>query len=107
MTPPVFEVRWTVQVLRMLRRIADRRIQRLLVETGKSLAHDPERKGKPLWGPLKGYRSIRAAGQRYRLLYRIEQGRVVVWVVAAGIRKEGDGTDVYALARRLLRHGLL
>ncbi len=56
---------------------------------------------------LAGYRSIRAVGQRYRILYKLEAERVVVAVVALGMRKEGDKADIYALAKKLARLGLL
>ena len=54
-------------------------------------------------GELMGYRSIRAVGQRYRIIYRLD----VVFVVALGIRKEGDKANVYELAKKMLRLGLL
>ena len=50
-----------------------------------------------------GYRSLRAVGQRYRVIYRVEEDQVLVLVVAVGIRKEGDKRDIYTLARKLLR----
>jgi len=106
-TPPVFEVRWTPTVLRLLKLIRDRKVQRLLVDAGKSLSVEPEKRGKPLWGPLQGYRSLRAVGQRYRLIYKVEPQRVLVWIVATGRREQGDRRDVYELARRLFRQGLL
>ncbi len=56
---------------------------------------------------LIGYRSIRAVGQRYRILYKLYEGRVTVLVVALGIRKDGDKQDAYELARKLKRQGLL
>jgi mRNA interferase RelE/StbE len=46
-------------------------------------------------------------GQRYRILYQLTGSRVVVVVVAIGIRKDSDKRDVYALARKLVRAGLL
>ena len=48
-------------------------------------------------------RSARAVGQRYRILYRAEEERVVVLVVALGLRREGDRKDIYELARKLVR----
>ena len=71
------------------------------------LAQEPEKQGKPLTGELTGYRSLRAVGQRYRVIYRIEQGKVLVLVMALGIRMEGSGKDIYALAQKLLRLRLL
>lgn len=86
--------------------LPDRRIQEQIRDRIDCLAHDPELQGKPLTGEFLGYRSLRAAGQRYRVLYRVERAARVVSVVAIGLRKEGDRRDVYALARRLLRLGL-
>ncbi|MBI2859784.1 MAG: hypothetical protein HYX90_12010 [Chloroflexi bacterium] len=51
--------------------------------------------------------SARAAGQRYRVVYRIENTRKQVMVYMVGIRREGSRRDVYALAERLVQRGLL
>lgn len=91
----------------MVLKIADRRIQEKLLERMTALASDPELQGKPLGDDLGGYRSIRAVGQRYRIIYRVERSEVVVVVVAAGIRKEGSREDVYRVAAKLIRLGLL
>jgi len=50
---------------------------------------------------------VRAVSQRYRILYKVKAERVIVVVVALGIRKEGDKRDIYRLAKRLMRLGLL
>ncbi len=71
------------------------------------LENDPERQGKLLTDELAGYRSIRAVGQRYRIIYKIEAERVIVLVVTIGIRKEKDKKDAYELAKKLARLGLL
>ena len=92
---------------RMVLEIADRRIQQKLLERMTALAADPELQGKPLGDDLAGYRSVRAVGQRYRIIYRVERSAVVVVVVAAGIRKEGSREDVYRVAAKLIRLGLL
>jgi mRNA interferase RelE/StbE len=91
----------------MLEAIADRRVREKLASTIDSLESDPELRGKPLDEDLAGYRSIRAVGQRYRIIYRVERSAVVVMVVAAGIRKEGSREDVYQVAAKLIRLGLL
>lgn len=91
----------------MVREIADRRIQEKILERMTALANDPELQGKPLGDDLAGYRSIRAAGQRYWIVYRVERSIVTVVVVAAGIRKEGSREDIYRVAARLIRLGLL
>ena len=72
----------------------------------RDLHEEPEKRGKPLVAELAGYRSIRAAG-RYRIIYRVENDTVRVVVVYLGMRKEGAKDDAYALAKKLLRAGLL
>jgi len=72
-----------------------------------TLASEPEQRGKPLVGDLKGYRSVRAVGQRYRIIYRVSQLTVMVAVVALGIRKGKSRDDIYTLAQKLVKLGLL
>lgn len=91
----------------MLESIRDRRIRDTIRRRIDALAEDPEKQGSPLLAELSGYRSVRAVGQRYRVIYRVEDDRVVVLVVAVGIRKEGARSDVYELARKLFRLRLL
>jgi mRNA interferase RelE/StbE len=102
-----YEIKISPTALNLLRSISDRRIRDKLVEKIDQLATSPEKQGKPLVGELTGYRSVRAAGQRYRIIYRIEENQVVVLVVALGLRKEGSRRDVYELAQKLIRVGLL
>jgi mRNA interferase RelE/StbE len=91
----------------MLETIQDRRIREKIRDRIDGLAEEPEKQGKPLTGELTGSRSLRAVGQRYRIIYRVEEGKVLVLVLALGIRKEGSGKDIYVLARKLLRLRLL
>ena len=93
--------------MKMLRGILDRRVRRQIVDRIDALSTDPEKQGKALLGELAGYRCLRAAGQRYRIIYRVDRQEIVVAVVAVGIRRQADQRDVYALARRLVRLGLL
>ena len=90
-----------------LAEIRDRRILARIRDRIDGLSIDPEKQGKPLGDDLRGYRSLRAVGQRYRILYRVDRQTVTVSVAAVGLRKEGDRHDIYASARRLLRLGLL
>ncbi len=69
--------------------------------------NEPEKQGKELAAELAGYRSLRALGQRYRVSYRIDGDKVVVVVVAVGIRKEGAKKDSYTLAKKLIQARLL
>ncbi|MGH7367275.1 MAG: type II toxin-antitoxin system RelE family toxin [Candidatus Rokuibacteriota bacterium] len=58
-------------------------------------------------GELAGFRSIRAVGQKYRIVYRVQRQDVVVMIVAVGRRKHGDTGDIHALARKLLKQGFI
>ncbi len=92
---------------KLLREISDRRIRQKISDRIDKLKESPEMQGKSLIGELDGYYSVRAVGQRYRIIYTIEQTQVTVMIVALGIRKDGSKQDVYALAKKLLRLGLL
>ncbi len=102
---------WNVIILprakKHLATIRDRRVQEGLKTSLRRLEYEPEKQGKPLSDELAGYRSIRAVGQRYRILYKLEEEQVIVVVVALGIRKDRDKKDIYELAKKLARLGLL
>jgi mRNA interferase RelE/StbE len=102
-----YEVRFSATAARMVLDISDRRIRQQLVDKSQELANEPEKQGAPLIGEFVGYRTCRAAAQRYRIIYRIDQDDRIVLIVAVGIRREGDRGDIYRLARRLLNQGLL
>ena len=97
-----YEIQLTRSALEMLAGIKDKRQQQALSDRIDQLKTDPEKQGKPLVDKLKGYRSIRAVGQRYRIIYKIEVNKVVVVVVGVGLRKEGDKGDIYELMKKLL-----
>lgn len=103
----VWEVRITETAAKMLRTITDVRVRRKLFEVISDLKHQPDVKGKALVGELSRFRSVRAVGQRYRIIYYLEATQVVVHVVAAGIRKEDNKGDIYKLAQRMMRLNLL
>ncbi len=88
----------------MLEAIRDKRIQRSLFKKALSLRQEPLQKGKPLQGELAGYLSVRAVGQRYRIIYQVHEQCVRVLVVAVGIRKQGDTRDIYAKALKNTKH---
>jgi mRNA interferase RelE/StbE len=104
---PEWHVEITETAANMIRGITDARVRRKILDLIKDLRHDPDQKGKPMVGELSGFRSLRAVGQRYRILYTLRADIVYAYVVAVGIRKEGDKADIYALAHKLLRLGLL
>ena len=103
--------RWNVIVLpvaiKQLATFKDKRVQEGLKTSLRRLEYEPEKQGKALQDELTGYRSVRVVGQRYRIIYKVDEGTVIVYVVTLGIRKDGDRKDVYALAKKLARLGLL
>jgi mRNA interferase RelE/StbE len=106
-TPAPYRLVLTPTARSMLAAIMDRRTRERIRDRIDGLAVDPELQGKALLGELKGYRSLRAAGQRYRIVYRVHQAHVEVLVIAIGRRAEGAREDIYRLAQRLLRLRLI
>jgi len=92
---------------KLLESITDQRVKKKILESIDGLRETPEMQGKPLISELKPYRSLRAVGQRYRMIYRLDKGKIIVVAVAVGLRKEGDKADVYKLVKKLLKLGLL
>jgi mRNA interferase RelE/StbE len=107
MATPTYTVRWTKTAVKRLETIPDKRIQRAIYTRAAQLDHDPEQQGIALLGEFMGFRRVEAVGMRYRLIYRVERAEVAVAIVLAGLRKAGDKRDVYALAKKLLKQGLL
>jgi mRNA interferase RelE/StbE len=101
-----FAVEWAPAAVKALAAIGDRRVRRKVFERASALAAEPEVQGQALVGPLAGFRSVRAVGQRYRIIYRVERDRVVVMVLAVGLRRGGHRADIYELARKLVQLGL-
>lgn len=93
--------------LKMLQAVRDRRIRKQICDRMDGLGEEPEQQGRPLVGELAGIRSVRVAGQRYRVLYRVIRKEVQVMVLALGVRRAGDRQDIYELARKLVRLRLL
>lgn len=104
-------MKWQVIVLpiaeKLLAEISDRRVRESIARRIDGLENEPDKQGKPMKDELTGFRSIRAVGQRYRIIYKVDGEKVTVLVVTIGIRKEGDKKDAYELAKRLMRLGLL
>ena len=81
--------------------------QRQVLNKIEGLKEEPLLLGKALQGSLKEFRTIRAAGQRYRIIYKVVELEVIVIIVAVGIRKEGDKKDIYELMKKYIKAGLL
>jgi mRNA interferase RelE/StbE len=102
----MYRIKLTEAAVQMIKGIeAPARTQ--IIRKIEQLKKEPALLGKPLSGPLKGYRSVRAAGQRYRVVYRIDDPEIVVIVIAVGIRKAGDKRDVYELMKKLVKTGIV
>lgn len=97
-----FHIELTELALELLAAIKDRREQQGIIKRIQKLKSEPQQQGKPLTGDLKGLYSVRAVGQRYRIVYQVKSERIIVVVVGVGRRKEGDKKDVYALLKKLL-----
>jgi mRNA interferase RelE/StbE len=104
---PRYQVLWTATALEMLEAVGDRRVQQSIFDASRRLEFDAEKQGKPLREGLFGFRSLRAVGQRHRLIYSIEAAARRVHIVAAGLRREGSRDDIYELAQKLVRLGLV
>ena len=92
--------------LSLIKKIPDKGIQSVIIERIEVLKTDPEKQGKMLVQKLAGFRSIHVAG-RYRVIYKIDKDSSTVSILAVGIRKEGDQKDIYRIAKKLLKLGLL
>lgn len=97
-----YEIQLTPLALEMLAAVKDRREQEKLRDRIDKLKVEPQKQGKALVDNLSGFRSIRAVGQRYRIIYQVEQDRVLVVVVGLGRRKDGDKKDIYTILEKLL-----
>ncbi len=90
-----YNIRLTPLALEMLSEIKDQRHLQKLRERIDKLKSNPEQQGKALTDNLKGYRSVRAVGQRYRIIYQVKQNEILVLIVGIGLRKAGSSQDVY------------
>ena len=102
-----YRIEITPTALEALKAIAHRRTRGAIVRRVEALTEEPEKHGKPLRGWLAGFLSTRAAGQRYRIVYRVDDKSDRVLVCMVGIRKGGSRRDVYELAEHLVRRGLI
>ena len=103
-----FRVRITNEAKEMVRRIAKkygRKTYEVLRGLVRDLEFEPEKKGQPLRGPLRGLHSLHYS--RFRVVYRIERDEAVVLVLAAGYHRSDSRSDVYKLIERLVEKGHL
>lgn len=98
--PTTYAVSLTPDAAQDLAAISDQATVWAIIKKAKDLDTEPLKQGKPLKGVLTNYRSVRAAGQRYRIVYQVavQAGQVVIVVI--GIRKAGDKKDAYEVAEK-------
>jgi mRNA interferase RelE/StbE len=101
-----YRVLITDTCINLTKKIPDKKIQRAILNRIEGLSDEPEKQGKKLVKDLSGFRSAHAAG-RYRIIYKIDKQVVIIYILAVGIRKEGDKKDIYSIAKKLLNAGLL
>lgn len=85
----------------------EKKSRKKIINKISQLKDEPLLLGKALQGPLKEYRSVRAAGQRYRIIYQVLENEIIVIVVAVGIRKAGDKKDIYELMKKYIKVGFI
>ena len=101
-----YRILFTETCISLIKKLSDKKIQRTILDRIDQLSEEPDKQGKYLVQDLSGFRSVHAAG-RYRIIYKIDKKTVIVYVLAAGIRKECDKKDIYKIAKKLLNAGLL
>lgn len=100
-----YSIKVTDLAKQMIEEISDRRIREEIAKRIDKLTDDPNLQGKPLKGIFLGYRSDRAVGQRYRIVYKVHEANLIVHIIGAGIRKEGGKDDIYTRLQKLLIRG--
>jgi mRNA interferase RelE/StbE len=109
-------VQWTATAVESLKALPVKVRKGIVAKVGElgTGGGDPREAHKPLFGPLQGIYSIKFS--RYRILYSVKEERraggevcvfVYVRVLLAGIRKERDRKDIYAVAQKLVRMGVI
>jgi len=102
-----FKVILAPQALEALDRIDDPQVQKEVIRWIDSLGKKPEDQGKALAGELSSYRSLKVSGTGFRIIYRVEGERVVVYTVAEGITRMMVSPSFHSLTRQMIRTRLL
>jgi len=100
--PRRYEIEVAPTGYRSLKTVKDKKLRREIARTIDGLDRAPEDQGKALLGPLEGMRSVHAARDRFRILYKVDTRSKLVSVLLIGERAPGREADIYALAQKLL-----
>jgi mRNA interferase RelE/StbE len=82
--------------------VGNRKVRGEIAKVIGALVEQPAGRGKRLEPPLEALYSARAANERYRILYEVDEAAARVTVLFVGRRLPGTNRDVYAIAARLL-----
>jgi len=98
--PSRFEIEIAPTGYRSLKAL-NKKLRHEIANVIDGLVRAPEEQGKAL-GPLEGLRSVHAARDRFRILYRVDALNELVSVLLVGACAPGQDADIYALAQKLL-----
>jgi len=107
-------IQWTETARKSLKQLPPKVRRGIISKIDELYECDPRQVGKPLAGPLQGFRSLEYS--RYRVIIHTETETIAngkesvhvkVQVVVAGLRKERDKHDVYQVAKKLVELGVI
>lgn len=103
MTASVYSIEVMDEAKEMLHSIArsDKRIASKLADLMENLASLPGQKGRPLGGELTGLHGRHALGNRFPIVYEIDNAFLTVSIISVGIREAGSRRDIYELTKRI------
>jgi len=81
-----YSIQWHDKALDDLQHFDKPIAVRIISKVQETLSQDPIRLGKPLRGQFKGLYRYRIGD--YRVIYRVDQGTVIIFVVRVGHRRE-------------------
>lgn len=102
----MYKIRVMDPALDMFREINDLVTRSQIKSQRHRLKEAPKKIGSPLNYELNGLYSLRVGGQRYRLIYYVDEEEKAVYLLAVGIRREGSRSDIYARFKRMLERGI-
>ncbi|MDQ3520808.1 MAG: type II toxin-antitoxin system RelE/ParE family toxin [Gemmatimonadota bacterium] len=88
-----YKVRFADETKKEFRKLGHAARVDILATIKKKLTAKPEEYGEPLVRELAGYRKL-PVGQ-WRVVYYVEEGKILVLVLAVGKRAEGDSENIY------------
>lgn len=89
----VFDVRFADETKKEFRKLGPSASSEILSAVQKKLTENPTRYGEPLARELAGYRKLPVV--QWRVVYHVEERKVLVLVLAVGKRAHGDYENIY------------